>query len=143
MNQEFKKALEKKRIVPFPPGRKLIEKELQAAEQDLREAKDRLQNEKFKYATITAYYSMFHSARALLYNKGHREKSHHYLAVAIDALYVGTKELEPRLCRALLNAMLLREDADYHSEFSKDGAEAVLASADEFLAIARKILQKS
>lgn len=132
MSPDFKKALEKRRILPFKEGKELIPKELEAAKADLEEAKNRFDNEKYKYTTITAYYSMFHSARALLYAQGYREKSHHYLSVAIDALYVQTGKLDAKLSRAFLNAMILREEADYHSEFSKDGASAALQSAEEF-----------
>lgn len=70
---EFKKAVEKRRILRFPQGQKLVRKELRAAREDLAEAKDRHKNKRYKYSTITAYYSMFHSARALLYSKGYRE----------------------------------------------------------------------
>lgn len=104
MNPEFKKALEKRRILKFSEGRGLIERELEAARQDFQEAQDRFAKSKFKYATITAYYSMFHSARSLLFNSGYREKSHHYLSVAIEALYVDTGKLKPALVRALKNA---------------------------------------
>ena len=140
MNRDFKRALEKRRIIPFKEGKDLISKELKAAKNDLEEAKNRLSNDKYKYATITAYYSMFHAARALLYAKGYREKSHHFLSVAIDALYVETGKLEARLSRAFLNAMILREEADYHSDFSKEGAEAATQSAEEFLKAAKTIL---
>ena len=76
---EFKKAIEKKRIVRFTKAKALVDKELQAAQDDLSEAEDRNKNQKYKYATIMAYYSMFHAARALIYSKGYREKSHYYL----------------------------------------------------------------
>lgn len=140
MNREFKIALERKRILPFPDGKKLIGKELEAAKQDLIEAKDRQKNNRFKYSTITAYYSMFHSARALLYNEGYREKSHHFLSIALEALYVDTGKIIPKLARAFKNAMILREEADYHSEFSEEGAQTAIESAEEFLEISKKIL---
>ena len=73
-NLEFQKALERKRILTFSQGKSLIKKELVAAQDDLKEAKDRLKNKRYKYAIITAYYSMFHTARALIYSKGYREK---------------------------------------------------------------------
>ncbi len=86
MSRDFEIVLEKRRILPFKEGKNLITKELEASQQDLEEAKNRLASEKYKYATITAYYSMFHAARALLYAQGYREKSHHFLSVAVDAL---------------------------------------------------------
>jgi hypothetical protein len=67
MNLEFQKALQKKKILYFSRGKILIKKELQSAQDDLDESKDRFRNKKYKYATIAAYYSMFHAACALIY----------------------------------------------------------------------------
>ena len=88
MSIEFQKAIEKKRILHFAPGKNQVKKELLEAENDLSEAFNRFESEKYKYATITGYYSMFHSARALIYSKGYREKSHYYLLVALNSLFV-------------------------------------------------------
>lgn len=140
MKQAFRRAIEKRRIIRFPEGRQLVDRELNAAREDLGEARDRLAKGRFKYATITAYYSMFHAARALLYREGYREKSHHYLLVAIEALYVSEGRLTPSLARDLRNAMILREEADYHSDFSESGARAVLNSAERLLLAAQDLL---
>ena len=51
MNLEFKKALEKRKILKFNKAKALVTKELEAAQDDLVEAEDRLKNGKFKYAT--------------------------------------------------------------------------------------------
>jgi uncharacterized protein (UPF0332 family) len=39
------------------------------------------------------------------------------------------------------DAMILREDADYHGNFTKEGAEMVLKAAKEFLSTAKSILK--
>ncbi|MFH1352030.1 MAG: HEPN domain-containing protein [bacterium] len=101
----------------------------------------RLKNKKYKYATITAYYSMFHIARALIYSKGYREKSHYYLLVALQSLFVDNGLLEENLVNAFHDAMVLREDADYHAEFSKEGAESTIESAKQFIQKAKSILK--
>jgi len=112
MNQAFKDCIEKKRIFEFPGAGKLVSKELRIACDDLSEAKDRYQNGKYKYAIINAYYAIFHAARALLYSKGYRERSHYCLYVAIDTLLVKPGILEQRFARILKDGMSLREDAD-------------------------------
>jgi uncharacterized protein (UPF0332 family) len=38
--------------------------------------------------------------------------------------------------------MVLRQDADYHSKFSKEGAEVTITSAREFLRKAKSFLSK-
>jgi len=141
MNLEFQKALEKKRILYFNRGKMLIKKELEAAESDLNEASDRLKNRKYKYATITAYYSMFHTSRALIYSKSYREKSHYYLLVALQALFVDKGLIDEELARDFHTAMVLREDADYHGEFSKEGALSSIESATKFLQKAEIVLK--
>lgn len=140
INIEFQKALRKQRIVRFDKGVKLVKKELDSASDDLAEAKDRFKNKKYKYATIAAYYSMFHIARALLYSKGFREKSHYYLLVALQALFVEKGLIEEDLAEEFHAAMVLREGADYHGEFSKEGAETCVDSASRFLKKAESII---
>lgn len=140
-NLEFQKALEKKRIIPFDKGMMLVKKELKDASDDLKEAKDRFKNKKYKYATITAYYSMFHSARALLYSKNYREKSHYYLLVALQALFVDKGFLEEKITRDFHDAMILREEADYHGEFSEDGANYNIVAATNFLDKTKQLIR--
>jgi len=141
MNIEFQKAIEKKRILPFSQGKRQVKKEFQEAESDLTEAVNRFDSEKYKYATINGYYSMFHSARALIYSKGYREKSHYYLLVALKSLFVDTNALSEEISSEFHDAMILREDADYHGNFTKEGAEAVLKTAKELLALTKSILR--
>ena len=76
MDYYFKRCLEKRNLVKVDIDKNLIAKEIIAAESDLKDSEDVLTLEKYKIATISAYYSMFHAARALLYSKGYREKSH-------------------------------------------------------------------
>ena len=93
MNQEFKQCLEKKKILPFGRGKDLVKKEISIGESDLLDAKAGFQEKRYKWTTIQAYYSMFHAARALIYHKGYREKSHYCLSIALRALYVETGKL--------------------------------------------------
>ena len=141
MNLEFQKALDKRRILPFSKGKMLIKKELKEALDDLNEAEDRLNNERYKYTIITSYYSMFHSVRALIYSKGYREKSHYYLLVALQTLFVDKGLLEEELAKDFHAAMVLREGADYHGEFSKEGAESSIESAAKFFQKVKAILK--
>jgi len=139
---EFKKGVEKKRIIRFDRGNELVTKELDAASNDLQEAKDRMLNKRFKYATITAYYSMFHSVKAMVYFKGFREKSHYYLFVALKHLYVSSGEIKESLSKLFLDAMSLREEADYHSDFSEEGAKHSIDGAEKMFAAAKQIIKK-
>lgn len=141
MNIEFQKAIDKKRILHFRQGKRQVKKELREAENDLTEALNRFESKKYKYATITGYYSLFHSARALIYSKGYREKSHYYLLVALNSLFVDAGLLSEELTSEFHDAMILREDADYHGNFTKEGAETVLKAAKELLITTKSILK--
>lgn len=140
MNQEFKQCLETKKIIPFARGKSLVKKELSIAASDLSDAKAGYENKRYKWSTIQAYYAMFHAARALIYSSGYREKSHYCLAIALKALFVDEDTMDVKLARDFLNAMNLREAADYEAEFSQSGAKAVIASAEKFITKATAIL---
>ena len=141
MNQEFKQCLEKKKILPFGRGKDLVKKEISIGESDLLDAKAGFQEKRYKWTTIQAYYSMFHAARALIYHKGYREKSHYCLSIALRALYVETGKLDAQAGRDFLNAMNLREAADYEAEFSEAGATAVISTAEKFIEKAKSLLE--
>ena len=140
MNQEFKQCLESGKIVSFPRGKELVQKEMSVAQSDLSDAKAGYENQRYKWSTIQAYYAIFHAARALIYSRGYREKSHYCLAVALRALFAKEGQMEAKFVRDFLNAMSLREAADYEAEFSKDGAKAVIASAEGFIEKAVTVL---
>jgi uncharacterized protein (UPF0332 family) len=141
MNQAFKECLNKRKLIPFPRAKKLSQKELGAAEEDLAEATDRFANGRYKYAAINAYYAFFHAARALLYSEGYRERSHYCLGITLEALFVEQGHLAGRYVRMLQGTMALREDADYSGTYSKDGASTSIANAQEFIMAARKLMQ--
>ena len=140
MNRDFKQCLENKKLIPFARGKNLVKKELSVAKNDLSDAKAGYENERYKWSTIQAYYAMFHAARALVYSQGYREKSHYCLAVALRALFVDEGKMDTQLVRDFLNAMNLREAADYEAEFSQSGANAVIVSAEKFIEKAMAIL---
>lgn len=142
MNLEFEGCLKRGKIKEFSQGKALVVKELKTAEDDLEEAKQNFADKKYKWSTIQAYYSMFHSARALLYNKNYREKSHHCLIIALRVLYVQTKQLPVVFIEALGRAKELRENADYYDEWSQISAQDIVLRAEEFLNIAEKIVNR-
>lgn len=140
MDFYFKRCIEKKNLVKIGVDKKLIEKELAAAKSDLKDSRDVLEVGKVKWATVSAYYSMFHAARALLYSKGYREKSHFCLRAALKNLFVNANLLESKFLDDYDLAKNLRENADYNSEFSKDAALGLIKKAKQFLEQANKLL---
>jgi len=141
LDAQFKECLDKGKIKRFAGAKSLSAKELSIAENDLNVAKAGLKNEQWKWSTIQAYYSMFHTARALLYSGGYREKSHYCLRISLEVLYVATGKLDEKFVDAFQTAKMMRENADYEDSFSEIGASKLVAIAQEFLKEAKNILK--
>lgn len=139
MSFKFKQLLEERRLTKIKPDRKLVLKEMEGAESDLETARKSLHDGNFKWAIIQGYYSIFHAARALLYSKGFREKSHYALLVAIQELF--SDELDLSLIQGFEDAMNLRQTADYGLTFSEEGALDIMKTADKFLLKTKEILK--
>jgi uncharacterized protein (UPF0332 family) len=139
---EFDNCLKKGRIVPFPLAKKLVNKELLMAQQDLATAQKSIKEKDYKWATVQAYYAMFHAARTLLHLKGYREKSHYCLMLAMKEFYVSEGKLEMRLAESLQMAKALRESADYDNVFDKDSAVSLLDQSVLFVKAAENIVSK-
>ena len=135
---QFRRFVEEGRLTRIGIDRKLVRKEVEGAASDLEEARDSLKRKKFKWATVQGYYSMFHSARALLYCKGFREKSHYALLVALRELF--KNELTSEILQDFDEAMNLREEADYGLVFSEEASTRIVTNATKFLERTKEIL---
>jgi uncharacterized protein (UPF0332 family) len=141
VNLEYGDCLKRGKIKPFTRGTALAGKELDAAKADLERAEKTCADGDYKWTTIQTYYSMFHSARALLYRKDLREHSHYCLINAMKALYVAEGQLPVHLVEGLQEAKDLREDADYYNRWSEAGCNRLLKTAREFLETAARLVK--
>jgi uncharacterized protein (UPF0332 family) len=116
----------------------MVAKELEGARRDLEAARKSLKAADHKWATIQAYYSIFHAARSLLYSKGFRERSHRGLLAALRLLYPG--RVVGSMFEDFSEAMLLREQADYGLVYSEDSAQIAVEDAESFLEESAKLL---
>ena len=142
LNPEFERCIEKGKIIAFKKGTSLVRKELNSATDDLLTSKDSLERGNCKWATIQAYFSMFHTARALIYAKNYREKSHYCLVIALDHLFVERGLLDRVFIESLTMGKEMRESADYRSSFSREGADDLIKVAEDFLNVAKKLSKK-
>jgi uncharacterized protein (UPF0332 family) len=140
MSPDFKNCIDKKKLCRSEAAKALAAKELKTAGDDLAEAEWSLSQKRHKWATIQAYYAMFHAARALLYSRGYRERSHGCVVAGIEHLFGSTNLLDMKWVRALTNVMSLREDADDSDSYSREGAEVSVSNAKGFLQEATRIL---
>lgn len=142
MDSRFKRCLDERRIARIPIQPDLVKKELGAAEFDLKSAENSNRGGNPKWATVQAYYSMFHAAKALVLSRGYREKSHICLSVALKALFVDAGTFEAKHFEHFRDCMNLREDADYGLVYSETSAETVVEWAREFLDAAKSVIGK-
>lgn len=141
MSKEFDECLKKKSITKFERAKGLVSKEINLAMSDLEYARRSYSDGNYKWATIQSYYSMFHAARALIYSRGYRERSHYCLIVAMRVLFVAERKLSVTLVEALQLGKTLRENADYYGEFSKEATDQMLENAEEFLETAKRLTE--
>ncbi|MCL4078020.1 HEPN domain-containing protein [Coriobacteriia bacterium Es71-Z0120] len=140
---EFEKCLKRGGLKPLRDvGADVVRRELHAARSDLEDAERLLELGMVKRATITAYYAMFHAARAAVLHAGYAEKSHYCLLVAFRDLYAATDEGR-ELAIGIERARVLRENADYHGDFSEDAAEASTHVARRFVRFVERVLQQN
>ena len=118
----------------------MVLKEFRIGEKDLKSAKETFEMKNYKWATIQAYYAIYHSARSLLFKAGYREESHIALRIALKELYIDTRLLEENVYRTLQRGMELRELADYKENFSENGAEQLITNVDKALIKIQKYL---
>lgn len=139
-NSDFQRCKERSKILKLEKAETLVPKEIELADNDLNSSKESFLDNNYKWSIIQSYYSMFHTARALLYNKGYREKSHLCLIEAIRNLYVQEGILNFKFLEALQLGKSLRENADYYGDFSKQSADELMNVASQFLNEVKAIL---
>jgi uncharacterized protein (UPF0332 family) len=119
-------------IQRIEPSRDLADKEFAEADYDLERAHLELANKGNKWAIVKAYYSVFHSAKGILFLIGYREKTHFGVGEML-ALLSKDGKLEGRYVNDFKAAMSARQGADYHYEHSLEAAKEMIALADGFL----------
>ena len=139
--REFDKCLKERRIVKIRVSDEMITREIESAEYDLHKAEESFLNEDYKWSSIQAYYSMFHAVKALVLQKGYREKSHYCLLVALRELYVETEELGSELADNFELSMNFRKEADYAFIYDRESAEIALNYAVDILKQTRKLIK--
>ena len=113
----------------------MYKKEYGISEKDLESAKKSFEDENYKWATIQAYYAVFHGVRALVYKSGYREESHAAMKTAFKELYIDNGVIPSKVYYVLERGMDLREIADYKETYSKDGAETLITGVSEAIKI--------
>lgn len=116
------------------------EEKLEVAEERLSSAKLLLENRRYEDAVSRAYYSMFHSAKALLLEKGSDPRTHSGTASELGKLF--REELGKELTREFSRVQEKREKADYGEiiDLEKEEAEKIVETAETFISDVKEII---
>ena len=139
---EFERCLKERRLLKIELSYRMIEKELEGAKYDLMRGEESLHDGDYKWSSIQAYYSMFHTAKALVLKRGYREKSHYCLLIALKELYVNTGELEQEFADNFEMSMDIRHEAEYALTYDEDSAKIAIENARRFLHRTQTLLKK-
>jgi uncharacterized protein (UPF0332 family) len=136
-----KDCLKERLLRKIPQDLEKVNSSLETSKSKLDKAKKLLNSSFFNESVLSSYTSMFHAARALLYNDGFQEKSHYAVYVYLNEKYAG--KLSPVLINFFYNYQKERHTILYgfSDEVSKEDAETAFFYADDFI-IAIKVLLK-
>jgi len=121
-----------------PMAREKITKSIEISERFLKEAKGNFKMEYYDVCELLAYNSSFHAGRALLFLKGHKERSHTCLIAALTSFYKKDYELM-KMFSTFDQLRLSRHNVQYDGDLvSKEKAKLVIDFASQFIKIAKR-----
>ena len=126
-------------------SKELSKHRLEQAIEDLEASKMLYDGELYKSANNRAYYSIFHSIKAVLALEPIDFKSHKDVTAYLNKNYVNT-EIFPRfLGHKIAEATTVREDSDYDDEFivKPEETEEQIKTAKELLELVEEYINKN
>lgn len=135
MPLRFKNCIEKGLLRKIPASEDNAIRSINKAESWLTESEKTLQSEAYDSSVMSSYLVMFHSARAILFFDGYREKSHACVARYLENRYVNGKKLERKWVDLLDHHRGIRHENQYDLSFfsSHEDAKKAFDSAKQFL----------
>ena len=125
--------------------RDLVLYRLETAKNDLKSARALFAMEDYRGANNRAYYSIFHSIKAVLALEPIDFKRHKDVLAYFNKNYIN-KEIFPRMMgRKIQNASAIREDSDYDDEFivDADKTNEQLKTAEELIELVDKYIDEN
>jgi uncharacterized protein (UPF0332 family) len=119
----------------------IVRKEFRTARNDLDSSRASLDSGNFKWATIQAYFSIFHGVRALVFQAGYREESHSALKRTLKLLFIDNDMLPSSVLDTLERGMNLREIADYKEDFSEQSAHRLIQGVADSLELIEPLIE--
>lgn len=126
-------------------SKELSKHRLEQAKEELEDAKLLYNNNGYKSANNRAYYSIFHSIRAVLALEGVDFKKHKDVQAYFNKNYVRTEIFPKDLGRRIIDASKIREDSDYDDEFIVKPEETAvqIETAKELIHLVEEYIEKN
>ncbi|MBS3074193.1 HEPN domain-containing protein [Candidatus Pacearchaeota archaeon] len=133
-----------KQVAKIPIDKQKIEGSIKAANLWLEEAKKNLEAGALRSCMIASYLSMFHSARAILFSDGFRDKTHYGVARYLDMIYAKRGLLEKNWVELLDYYREVRHNNQYWPSMGNNEEETIEAikTAERFIERMSKLLAK-
>jgi uncharacterized protein (UPF0332 family) len=136
-------CLEQGILAKAKPDLEKAKSSIMMAEHKLELAQTEFEHQIFEGAIINAYASMFHSARALLFKDGFKERSHFAVYIFVNEKY--SNKIERKYLRELNSLRLTRHELMYglekSTEIQESNADTAIKMAEGFLKAIQKIVQ--
>ncbi|MEF9437592.1 MAG: HEPN domain-containing protein [Candidatus Mariimomonas ferrooxydans] len=131
----YKDCIAKGLLRKIPASKDKASRSIRKSEKWLEEAEKTFKSGAFGSSVLASYLVMFHSARAILFFDGFREKSHACVARYFEEKYIKTGKLENKWLELLDYHREVRHNDQYSLSFfsTKDEAKVALESASQFL----------
>ncbi len=134
----YSDCFERKLLRKTPIGDEEIQNQVEIAQRYIEKAERICERELFDISFLTAYISLFHSARALLYKKGYKERSHFCLFEFVKNEFADDTQLH-RLAEISQQYRESRHMIQYEGALcSEDSAKEAIRDAKNFLKAAQK-----
>ena len=139
---KYKDCIESGLLRKIPPSKDKSFRSFRKAEKWLQEANKTFKTGAFDSSVLASYLVMFHSARAVLFLDGFREKSHACVARYLEEKYVKTRKLEKKWVELLDHYREVRHTDQYNLSFfaTDEEAEKALDIASRFLERIKKLI---
>lgn len=129
-------------LAKIAPDAMKAESSLRMAAHKLSLAEKEMEHGIYENAIVSAYTAMFHSARALLFRDGFKERSHYAVFVYLNEKYAG--RLEKKYLNGLNALRLQRHELMYWIEWAeettKEETQEIIGAAEGFLAAVKKLI---
>ena len=126
-------------------SKELSRHRLEQSKEDLKASKVLYNMKLFKSANNRAYYSIFHSVKAVLALEPIDFKRHKDVIAYFNKNYIHTEIFPKNMGRRISDASRIREDSDYDDEFvvRSEDTLAQIETAEEMIKLTDEYINKS